>query len=230
MARHCKSGVYAIANLINGKVYVGSSVDLKRRENEHFNALKTGCHPIPYLQRSWEKYGPENFVFLVLETCMPEECFVREQGWLDDLEPYRFENGYNRSPSAGSCLGFRHTKMTKQKMSERMAGVPMPDWVKTKIAESLRGKVKSAEHRANLWKNRVNWHHSKESRAKISKGLLKASMEGRRSGPPDGWTHSEEAKMKMSAVHRGRPKSPEHRAKIAAAVRAARARKRASND
>ena len=34
-----KAGVYLITNLINGKTYVGSSVNLERRLNEYLNPL-----------------------------------------------------------------------------------------------------------------------------------------------------------------------------------------------
>jgi predicted GIY-YIG superfamily endonuclease len=43
------SGVYGIVNLVNGKVYIGSSVDLSRREGEHFRLLRGGYHRNTYL-------------------------------------------------------------------------------------------------------------------------------------------------------------------------------------
>lgn len=226
MAKSCNSGVYAIVNLANGKVYVGSSINLRGRESQHFRGLYSGNHPIPYLQRSWDKYGASRFCFVVLESCAPHECVVKEQDWLDRLQPYKFVNGYNRCPTAGSTLGFKHSEETKRKMSDRMTGVPMAEGVRKKIAESLRGKPKTAQWRANLWKNRVGWQHSEDSRTKISTSLLKLSRDGRRLGPPDGWKHSEEAKKRISERHKGVPKSSEHRARISAAVKAARARKR----
>jgi group I intron endonuclease len=220
------SGVYAIANLVNGKVYVGSSVDLRRRESDHFRALRGGYHCVTYLQNSYRKYGASNFVFMVLEYTLPEECLTREQFWLDELQPFKFENGYNRSPRAGSCLGFKHSIETRRRMSDRKFGVPMPDEVKRAISLALTGKVKSASHRANLWKNRQGWRHSDESKANISAGLLRAKLAGKSIGFPVGGKHTDETKRKMSEAGKGRPKTPEHRAKISAAVRAALAKKR----
>lgn len=225
MDNFCYSGVYAITNLFNGKVYVGSTAVLTRRRDDHFRALRGGRHPIPHLQNAWNKYGDDQFDFVVIEYCDPEKCVEREQYWINKLEPYRNENGYNRSPTAGSNLGFKHSEETKEKMAERMTGVPMEDWVKEKIREALMGKVKSAEHRANLWRNRQGWTHTEDSKRRITEGLFRAVEEGRRPGPVD-YKHTEEAKAKMSAAHKGKPKSPEHRAKIAAALKAARARKK----
>lgn len=228
MENFSNSGVYGIVNLKNGKLYVGSSTDLKRRQKDHLRALRGGYHSIPYLQNSWNKYGEENFSFIVLENCSPDQCVRVEQKWLDDLEPYKFASGYNRNPTAGSCLGFKHSQETKDKMSKSKMGVPMPKWVKERIKEALTGRVKSAEHRANLWKNRQGWKHSEESKKKIANSLLLASIEGRRSGPPEGWVHSEETKKKMSLARKGKHKTPEHRAKLSAAIKAALARKRES--
>lgn len=223
---YCCSGVYAIVNVGNGKVYIGSAVILSRRRDDHFRSLYGGYHPNRHLQNAWNKYGPESFEFVEIEFCEPEKCIEREQYWMDHHESYRNENGYNQSPTAGSILGFTHSEETKAAMSERMSGVPMEERVKEKIREALLGQPKSAEHRANLWRNRQGWKHSEESKRRISDSLRKAAESGNRSGPPDGWTHSSETRAKMSESRRGKPKSLEHRAKIAAAVKAARARKK----
>ncbi len=220
------SGVYGITNLKNGKLYVGSSADLRRREADHTRALRGGYHPVPYLQNSWNKHGENNFSFVTLENCHPELCVVVEQKWLDKLRTFEFANGYNRSPTAGSTLGFKHTSSTKKKMADRMLGVPIPDWVKEKIRKALTGKAKSAEHRANLWKNRQGWEHSEDSKKKISESLHKAVSEGRVPGPPAGYKHTDEIRAKISSGLRGKPKSAAHRAKIATAVKAALKRKR----
>lgn len=54
-----ESGVYKISNKINGKVYIGSSCNLKRRKYSHFSKLRKGLHNNRYLQNSWNKYGEE---------------------------------------------------------------------------------------------------------------------------------------------------------------------------
>lgn len=35
-----QSGIYVIINIVDGNKYVGSSVDLKRRQQRHFSDLK----------------------------------------------------------------------------------------------------------------------------------------------------------------------------------------------
>ena len=62
-------GIYKIENLINHKVYIGQSIDIAGRWLEHQIDLKGNRHRSRHLQFAWNKYGPENFSFEVLEEC-----------------------------------------------------------------------------------------------------------------------------------------------------------------
>lgn len=89
-------GIYKITNKINNKVYIGQSLDIKRRWSEHksrVNEINSNCYNKP-LYHSIRKYGIENFLFEIIEECAPEE--------LNDKEKYYIElfncivpNGYN---------------------------------------------------------------------------------------------------------------------------------------
>jgi group I intron endonuclease len=61
------SCIYKIVNNINGKIYIGSAVDFKRRKRDHLYQLKKGIHHSKYLQRGYNKHGFENFNFSILE-------------------------------------------------------------------------------------------------------------------------------------------------------------------
>lgn len=209
-----ESGVYAIVNLTNGKRYIGSACNLERRLEDHVRKLDGGYHDNRYLQNSWNKYGKSGFELIVLEKCSAEFCIDCEQHWIDLYKSYLFVNGYNRSPTAGSILGVRFSEKTKQKMSKRMLGVPMPGWVKEKIRAALKGRRMSAEHRANLWKNRQGWTHSEVSKKKTSRTLKKLIADGKQFGWRKGQKHSKEARLKMSMARKGIPKTLEHRIKI----------------
>ena len=73
-----KSGIYFIRNKINGKIYVGSAINLKRRKWEHFTRLERNEHHNEYLQRSWNKYGKENFEFLIIQYCEKDKLLEKE--------------------------------------------------------------------------------------------------------------------------------------------------------
>lgn len=52
-----KSGIYIIKNNHDGKVYIGQSVDIKRRINHHKRQLIKGVHKNTYLQRAYNLYN-----------------------------------------------------------------------------------------------------------------------------------------------------------------------------
>ena len=60
-------GVYKITNIINGKVYIGESMNIEGRWNEHRDDLKSGNHHSYKLQEDYNTYGEDNFKFEVLE-------------------------------------------------------------------------------------------------------------------------------------------------------------------
>ncbi|WP_375769227.1 GIY-YIG nuclease family protein [Archangium gephyra] len=101
-------GVYAVRNHANGKVLVGSSVNLPGILNRTRFALSTGCYRThPALQEDWNRYGADSFSFEVLDVLPPteepradpkEELSVLEALWLERLRPYG-DAGYNGSPA-----------------------------------------------------------------------------------------------------------------------------------
>lgn len=80
------SGIYEIKNNFNGKSYIGSAKDIKRRWSRHKCGLRHNKHENIVLQRAWNKYGEENFSFNVLEECNIDELLVLEQKYLN-LKP-----------------------------------------------------------------------------------------------------------------------------------------------
>lgn len=85
------SGIYSIINQINGKRYIGQAYSLYNRCNNHRN-YKSGA---PKLNSAIQKYGIENFQFVILEECPKELLNEREEYWIlfyDTLNP---DKGYN---------------------------------------------------------------------------------------------------------------------------------------
>jgi group I intron endonuclease len=72
-------GIYTIASQVDGKVYVGSSKNIKERWWTHRTQLRSGTHHSTHLQNSWNKYGEENFVFdKVLICSQPNLLFYED--------------------------------------------------------------------------------------------------------------------------------------------------------
>lgn len=87
------SGIYKIENLINGKIYIGSTNNLKKREYEHFRLLNNNKHHSSFLQRSYNKYGKDSFNFKIVLNCPCEERIPIEQYLIDYYQPeYNMSN------------------------------------------------------------------------------------------------------------------------------------------
>jgi len=115
-----RTGVYAIRNRKNGKLYIGSTgKSLSGRIKGHRKGLNSGEHGNRYLQRAWNKYGASAFVFMILEHCPKELCLIREQYWIDKFDSANPRFGYNLSPTAGSVLGLKHSKESRKRHSNR---------------------------------------------------------------------------------------------------------------
>lgn len=133
-----KSGIYCWTNLINGKIYVGSSSNLGERFYRYYKidflmgVLKRSRSKI---YSSILKNGYSNFKLDILEYCNKEDLLKREQYYIDQLKP-----GYNILNSAGSSLGLKHTEETRKKMSKSALGRTFTKETLAKISKSLIGK------------------------------------------------------------------------------------------
>ena len=105
------SGVYAIENILNGKQYIGSTSNLRKRRLDHFGTLRQGKHDNEHLQRAFNLYGEDAFVFRHLLVCELFELLRYEQGLIDAITPE-----YNMCQVAGSSLGRKTSDETKEKL------------------------------------------------------------------------------------------------------------------
>ena len=140
-----KGGVYMFFNLINGNCYIGSSVNLARRFRIHLSSVGTVKLPLPL---AINKYGPNNFVFLILQYCdrIEDVCLGLEQHYLDLYKPK-----YNLLKVAGSSQGFKHSPETIAKLKIMHAGELHPRFgnkvsKQQKLLTSIALKNYFAEH------------------------------------------------------------------------------------
>lgn len=86
-------GIYKITNILNGKVYIGKSINLERRKRDHF----TTCNDNMIIHQAISKYGKDNFSFEVIEECTKDKLDEREIYWIKYYNSYLGE-GYNATP------------------------------------------------------------------------------------------------------------------------------------
>ena len=148
-------GIYKITNKINGKVYVGQSIDIQKRWNEHKYAhSKNGS----LIHRAICKYGKENFEFSVICECETSELNELEHKYIDELNTIH-PFGYNLTSGGGQ--GIFYSESVKNKISESRRGDKNPLWGKhrseetrKKIGDAQRGRKLSSEQIKNAIKMR----------------------------------------------------------------------------
>lgn len=112
-------GIYRIVNKLNGKCYVGQSVDIERRFEEHNKKYRNyKGEPYRRLYDALHKYGIYNFESELLELCGPEKLNEREIHWINYFDSLR--NGYNMTIGGKSCAGENHpsAKLTDEEVTE----------------------------------------------------------------------------------------------------------------
>jgi group I intron endonuclease len=139
-----KSGIYRWINTLNGKTYIGSSVNISRRLKDYYS--------LSYLEKSEMaiclallKYGYSNFSFEILEYCDKSVLIEREQYYFNLFEPQ-----YNILKIAGSRFGLNHSEETRKKISEALSGRLRPDATKQKISEAMIGRIICEETRKKI--------------------------------------------------------------------------------
>jgi hypothetical protein len=97
------AGVFQIRNTVNGKILLGSSLNLEGPLNSHRFMLQIGRHRNAGLQREWNEYGADRFAFEILEVVnvtedpgfdVGDELTFLEHLWIEKLQPFG-ERGYN---------------------------------------------------------------------------------------------------------------------------------------
>jgi hypothetical protein len=96
------SGVYQLRCLPNGKIYIGSAVDLQNRWEHHYRSLRRGNHHNIHLQNAWNKNGEENLEISIVEFAEPSNLLEIEQKWMDKRGCFDGIIGFNNYEIAGS--------------------------------------------------------------------------------------------------------------------------------
>lgn len=184
------SGIYSIENIITGKIYIGSSKHCRQRKNDHLYDLRANTHHSIHLQRSFNKHGEENFVFKIIEYVNSDETELlkREQYWLDYLQTYNRDKGYNICKMAGTMSGFKHSDDTKQLLSKMGKGKKRSDETKERMSKNSAriwlGKQRGEEFKKNLQiknggdKNGMfHKNHTYETKQKMGKPILQYDID-----------------------------------------------------
>lgn len=179
--------IYKIRNLVNDNFYIGSTIRPKyKRKYEHFSALRANLHCNSYLQKSWNKYGEENFVFEVVEKLhfledlskieIGKKLIEREAYFIQTLHP---EYNLNKKITLNGRIGYNCSEETKRKISEsnlkRRENKPLSKSALERIDREIRRKEgrlyctnKSKEKNGQKRISTKGWKHTPQAIQKIT--------------------------------------------------------------
>ena len=147
-------GIYKIVNKKNGMFYLGGSKNIKKRWDQHKYELSKNKHHSAHLQRAWNKYGRNSFVFEIIETTTEKSLIKKEQYYLDKLKPWENNIGYNlsKTSSGGDLISYhpnRNEIVNKIKNS-------MKDHVRNLTEDQKKEKWSRPKEKNPNWKGGIS--------------------------------------------------------------------------
>lgn len=214
-------GVYVIKCVPNGRFYVGSSGNIRKRKRTHLKQLRNGKHHNVFLQRVYDKYGEDSFKFSYRLTDTKHEAILLEQHY---LYSHMFNSKCMNIGLHAACGDNITRHPERAKIIARRTATQFANLQAMSIEEKKRLFGRAGSKNGMYGKS-----HSKETRIRMSysaiarggdhlRGIRK-SEDGRRNiaeaarkrvldpsyvNSFKGKTHSEEARKRMSEANKGR--------------------------
>jgi group I intron endonuclease len=159
--------IYQIKNKIDGKIYIGSTNNIRRRWNNHRSKLNNNKHENSYLQSAWNKYGQDNFEFIAIEEVNNDNRIEREVFYLNERKSYERNIGYNfdRNPTdkSGKNNPF-HGKKHSNKSKERLKDIA------NNRSDELKKKMGSKNKGEGSGHSKLTWNLVSEIRCRYMEG------------------------------------------------------------
>jgi len=92
-----KAIIYKITNLLNNKVYIGSTKSWDKRFKSHLSKLNGNYHINKHLQSAWNKYGEESFKFEIIREVSENILRRAEQFYINKFQSLNPLYGYNKA-------------------------------------------------------------------------------------------------------------------------------------
>ena len=165
-----KFGIYGIRNKVNQKIYVGQTGEnFLRRFWHHRWKLNNNSHDNQHLQKAWNKYGGDNFEYIVLEVLNNKEN-------LDSKEIYYIEQfmkqslSYNILYGGGGRRGCPMSENAKHIVGEKnrihMTGKKHSEETRKKMSESNKSAISSKNRTTTILNDEI----VKEIKSRLIRG------------------------------------------------------------
>lgn len=135
--------IYRITNSINGKVYIGQSINPERRFRRHCKRVDS------VISRAIAKYGAPNFTMEVIyQTTDENDVDWAEQHFIQEHKSMVEFGGYNVEP--GGQVNKTMSETSKQKISATLTGRKQSEEHRANGAKSRTGRKATEEHKNNI--------------------------------------------------------------------------------
>lgn len=164
------AGIYYWKNNLNGKGYVGQTLDFRRRVRHYIGGRFKNQHAF---YAAVQKYGLENFTCYKLMDCCPSKVALNywETYWVKELSTVA-PNGYNLTSGGGQCT---RSKETGKKIADALRGRKLSDECRKKLSDTMRGRKlppRSTEWCMNISNVKRGIPRSEKVRANVRRGVL----------------------------------------------------------
>lgn len=135
-----KIGIYLIENKVNGRCYIGKSVNLESRINSHFLDMRSS-RSNRKMQKDYDKYGEEAFESKILEIVGSEKDLLeREAFYINKFNSIK--TGYNSKTAKpegynGVSTGLNDIQYELVLEESKKEGLSVSAWLKNIILERI---------------------------------------------------------------------------------------------
>lgn len=149
--------IYKITNLINLKIYIGKTKNIRVRWNSHKTATRAKrANDYSYLHRAMSKHGFDNFKVEEIDQFEDEsEALAAEIKYIAEYDSMNREIGYNRTEGGDGVSGYKYSEEDKKKMSDRRKGkyIGENNWFYGKEHSDETKQLISEKHKNNYLNN-----------------------------------------------------------------------------
>lgn len=227
----CMEGyIYKIKNKITDKIYIGSTLDFKKRKQSHLNALQNGNHHSYHLQNSYNKFGKDAFEFFFkkIEVESEEELRKIEERYINFCWASAKLYNVSKKGSGGDLISYhpkydeiklkisnglkkRYENLTEEdfkKISERVSGEKNPNYGKKwtndqrkHLSEYRKTHPRTYTTKGKKLEDLVGEERASEIKKRLSECAKKKTGS---KNPFYGKSHTEETKEKLRKAKLGK--------------------------
>jgi group I intron endonuclease len=200
--------IYAITNLVNGKLYIGQHYGENLQKYLLDKFYRARRHNTRALDRAIRKYGEQSFVISPLVRATDKSQMDKlEIFFIRTLETQKSIYGYNMTAGGGGHIGEELSRATRDKISaslignKRRLGIKHTEAARLIMSQKGRGRKKSLEHRIKIGlgnKGKVMPTYAVE-KMRVNRWLSKSTEE------------REAINQKISKAHTGKTLTKEHK-------------------